>query len=49
MSELMTKCLELLEDTTTLSPRIKKLREQYFETEPLYNGLDEFLQDCNIK
>lgn len=34
MSELMTKCLELLEETTTLSPRIKKLREQYFETEP---------------
>ena len=29
--------------------RVESFTKKYFETEPLYNGLDEFLQDCNIK
>ena len=29
--------------------RINNFEKRYFETEPIYNGLEEFLKDCNIK
>lgn len=29
--------------------RIKSFEKRYFETEPIYNSLEEFLEECNIK
>lgn len=29
--------------------RIDSFEKKYFETEPIYNNLDEFLNDCNLK
>ena len=34
MKDLMMQCQELLEDETQMSPRIQKLREQYFAVDP---------------